>query len=313
MASANFTAAQAYKDYVEEFAPQLFSKLYYGFETANYVTPHEGVKGKKVLTELMIGDLAKRWRKNFDALADVIDFKPRVLETELAKVDLQITPQEFEGSYLGMMRRTGQNQTDLPFQAYILDKVIQKLHTEKETAIWQGVAAAVPAAGDPLDEVFDGYLKIIADAITATDITPFPTGALTNINIVTQIEAMWDALDPAMKKEAVEVWVSYNNYTKFIQNYRNDFGKYVGYDGQGAIKLDFGNATLRPIAGMGNSQRVIITQPSNFHYGFDASADSSMINFEWNHRSLDMWIDFRMGCQIGILDDSKMIIVNNQA
>ena len=313
MASLNFTPAAAYQAYVEEFAPELFSKLYYGFETAKYVTSHEGVKGRKVLTELIVGSLAKRWRKQFDALPDAIEFKPRVLQTELAKVDLQMTPQEFEGTYLGMMRRTGQNQKDLPFEAYILDKVIQKLHTEMESAIWQGEAAAIPAAGDDLDEVFDGYLKIIADAITASDITEFPTGALTNENIVEKVEDMWDALDPAMKRERVEVWMSYSNYVKYVQNYREDFGKYVGYDGQGAIKLDFGNAVLRPIAGMGNSNRVIITQPENFHYGLDAASDKSMINFEWNHRSLDMWIDFRIGAQIGILDDSKMIIVNNQA
>ena len=313
MASIDYSTAAGYKAYVEQFSQELYSRLFYGFETATLVTGHEGVKGRKVLTELQVGDLAKRWRTNFDPLTDALEFKPRVLETNLAKVDLQMFPQEFEGTYLGMMRRTGQNQKDLPFERYILNLVLAKLANEMENAIWQGVAAGSPAAGDPLAELFDGYLKIIADAITATDITAFPTGALSATDIVGKVEDMWDALDPAMKKEPVEIWMSYNNYKKFIQNYREDYGKYVGYDGQGAIKLDFGNALLRPIAGMGTSQRIIITQPNNFHYGYDAASDASLINVEWNHRAMDIWIDFRMGAQIGILDDSKMIIVNNQA
>ena len=104
--SLNFTQAQAFKDYVEQLSTKLFSKMYFGFPTAGIVTPMPGIKGKTNITELLIGELARRWRCQFDALQDAIDFVPRQIETTLNKVDLAVCPQDFEFSYLGEVHRS---------------------------------------------------------------------------------------------------------------------------------------------------------------------------------------------------------------
>lgn len=314
-ASISFTAATAYKAYVEKFSSDLIFLLFHKFKTGSLIRPHEGVKGQEVLTEFLLGDIVQRWSKTFDPLDDAMDFVPRVLKVVPAKVDLQIFPQEFEQSYLGMARRPGFNVDDLPFEAFILMKIIEKVQEQLETAVWQGVETGAPGAGDPLTDLFDGFLQKIADAIVATDVTAVATGAITASNAVASLEAMWNALPAAYKEAEMTFFTPYPIYQHYLTNYRTDFGKYTGMSESGIpqrVRLDFGNGWIVPIAGMGNSGRVLLTQAENLRYGYDLQDDMSTITIEKNHRALDFMMDFKIGVEFGMLKDGP-VVVNDQA
>ena len=178
----DFSAAEAYKAYVEEIKEDLFKRLFFGFKTAQLVTPVEGVKGRMVLTELLLKDnLIKRWSQSFGG-TDNASFDPLIIEVTKQKIENSVVPQLFENTYLGHLRQKGQSPTDFPFEAYILDAILSKSGEEMETAFWQGEAVAVPADTDNIIDTIDGVLHIIADLITATTITPVPTGAFTSAN-----------------------------------------------------------------------------------------------------------------------------------
>jgi hypothetical protein len=306
--SLKLTDAAAYQAYVETFGEELISQLFFGFNTAQLVSTHDEVKGRKVLTELVIGDnLVKRWRAAHDAVADAIDFQPRVLATAFAKLDVSVIPQELESTYLGMMRKKGQDPRDFPFEAYILGRLIAKAHQEMEVAAWQGIEKAVPAALDNLIELFDGYLHLIADAITATDLTVTTTGAITATNIVDSVELVYDALDTAYKSTPTTAFVSVRNFIRYQRRYRNEIGKYTE-PVQLRQKLDFADCTIVGVPGMGSSNRIIITPAENLHLGYDDVSDYNMFNFEQNKRQLDFWMDFKMGVQIAQLRDGVMAV-----
>jgi len=314
----DFTAAAAYKAYVEEFSDELFTRLFYGFKTSQLATPHEGVKGKLVLSELQVKDnLAKRWSSTF-AGTDNVQFNPAVLEVVTNKVEHSVIPQEYEGTYLGMARKKGQDPRDNPFEAFILDKIMMKLAEEMEVAVWQGQAAASPASTDNLRETFDGYLELIADAITATDVTPVVTGAITDANAVDKFRLMWAQVNTAQKDQGTDIFCSYSVYDNYRKDYKSQFNVnpeeilISGTDYTGMLyELGGGKTTIIPVPGMGSSGRVIITPRENLHYGYDAVEDWQNFNFEQNHRQLDFWMDFNMGVQILMLRDGH-IVVNDQ-
>lgn len=312
-ASVNFTDATSFQDYIRDYYPQLLGKLFHSFKTGTLITPHEGVKGQLVLTENVLGTLVQRWAKTFDATDDAIDFKPRTLTVVPAKVDLQIYPQEFESTYLGMARRPGFQPDDMPFEAYVLDRVIQKVQSEKENAVWAAATDGSPSAADPLAELFDGFLEIVKDELTATTITAITTAAHSTSNAVANAEAVHAGLAPQYQVEETYMFCSLAFARLYNQNYRTDYGKYVGTEkrnGMEMIKLDFGNCYLVPTIGMGSSSRLICTPASNLHYGYDAADDDSFIRVEKNHRSLDIMIDFKIGVQIGIVHND-ILRVNN--
>jgi len=305
----DYTQLEAYQAYVEQFAEELITKLYYGFPSADTVRVHEGVKGKKVLTEVIVGDnIVKRWRKEFDGTADV-DFVPRVLDVNPLKVETSITPQEIESNYLGFIRQTGQSPEDYPIQAFILDKVIQKAHEEIEQAVWGGEAGAV-AALDNAIAVFDGFLHLIDDAITATDVTPTVTGANTPANIVGNVESVFDSLGDAEKVSPTIAFVAPQNFINYNRNYRNDYGKYTNPQNM-REKLDFADCTLVGLPGMTGSDKIIITSQENLHVGIDTPSDHNAFRMQQNHRTIDFWMDFKLGVQIAQLRDG-IIAVNDQ-
>lgn len=313
--SISYSDLQAYRDYAEIIAPEFLSKAYYGNQTASLVVGHDGVKGKKILTQMILGVLGRRYEKTFAPVADTINFKPRVLEVNAAKFEFGFAPQDFESTYLADLKRTGFDDTNnLPFQGFIMMKIAEKMAQEIEDAMWRGEIPGTTANTDVLTQVIDGYLELVKDAITAADLTPVvtPTGAWTTTNIITTLEAMWDTLDPQYQDMRISVFVSPALWKLYNVAYRENYGKYTDNTQSGRMKLDFCNAELIRTPGLGTSNRVIMTPLDNMHYGYDDVNDVSSLNFEKDHRELHFWSDFKFGVQFGFLEDG-IVAVNDLA
>lgn len=312
MSSATYTSAEALQAYVQDFGDQLISEIFFQFDTAQDVTVHENVKGRKTLTELVIGDnLVKRYRSQHDPVSGAVDFQPPTLITHDLKVDLDFVPKDFESSYLGQFRQPGQNPRDLPFEAMIMMKVKEAVHQEIEKAVWAAEATATPAALDNVNLVFDGFNQVIEDAVTATDVTATTTGAITASNIVTSVETVFDALADPYKMGQTTCFVSPQNFIRYMRKYRADFGKYTNPTNM-REKLDFADCTLRATSGLTGSDKIIITPSSNLHIGIDGVDDYSVFNIWQTGRQVFFEMDFKLGVQIGLLKDGPLA-VNEQA
>lgn len=317
--SIDHSYAQSFQDYVRTYAEQMFCELFYGFKTSGLAQMFEGIKGQHVITQLEIGDnLARRWNKTFEPLADAATHKPRVLSTVLNKVDFSVVPQEYEFSYLGAMRQKGQNPADWPFQAYVISKVLAKLQQEFEVAAWQGVAEAVPSSGDYLRQTFDGYLEIIADAVTAGDVTEVSTGAFVAGTIIAQMREMWEAVLPVYKENGTDIFMSYTLYDMYRIAYKDAYKIDPAYaeitaSGYRGLEYELGNGNTRiiPVNGLGSSGRVVITPRENLAIGIDSHSDV-MFNVEQDKRELHFWMDFRMGTQI-LMQKDGILVVNDQS
>ncbi len=311
--SANLTAAAAYRDYVQDFGDQLIERAFYTPKTVAGATVHEGIKGRLTLTRLKaLANAARAWKSTFDPVNDAVAFEPRHLDVYPIKRDLSFVPQDFEATYLGYIRKQGQNPgADLPFEGYILNHIMNVHAEELDAALWSGARAGTVTPGTtPMNQVFDGYLELIKDAITATTIAPVvtPTGAITTGNIVGLLETMWNSLGNGYKESEVYIFMSWTNFQKYQQGYRESFGKYVSTNQDARTVLDFSaNAILMPMPGMGASNRIVMTPMDNLHIGFDAMNDQ-MFNFEQNKRAIDFWMDFKIGAQIAQLDEGALVV-----
>lgn len=318
MSSIDHSKVQAYQDYVRTYADSLFCELFYGFKTAQLAQMFEGIKGEHVLTQLEIGEnLARRWNKDFEPLIDAATHKPRVIKTVLNKVDFDVVPQEYEFSYMGALRKKGQNPADWPVQAYVMEKVLAKLMQEFEVASWQAVEEAVPSAGDYLRQTFNGILTIIVNAITAGDITPVSTGAITGSNIIAKLRDMWSDVSTVYKENGTDIFMSYANYDLFRIAYKDAYKvdpafieiTNAGYRGL-EYELGNGNTRIIPVNGMGSSNRIVITPRENLALAIDSPSDV-MFNVESDKRVLNFWMDFRMGAQI-LMQKDGILVVNDQ-
>lgn len=315
----DFTQAAAYQAYVETFAEDLFTEIFHGFPTANVAVPHEGIKGKHILTELQISDnLARRWDATYRGTQNTA-YKPEVLEVFANTIEHSVVPQNFESTYLGRQRQQGQSVSDYPMQAFVLGTMINKLVQELEVASWQGDAAETPAITDLLRQTFDGYLKQIADAITATELTPYVSGAVTSANVIATLRGMWELVTAALKASGCIIGMSYTVYDMLRIAIKDTYKvdpAYIeindsGYEGM-RFELGGNQTTIVPFPGMGSSQRIFITSAANLNYGYDSLADWSNFQIYPLHRQLDFFMDFKYGVKFTQLRDG-FTVVNDQA
>lgn len=305
--SLKLTDVAALQAYAQKFEPELLKLLYLGNETATKVKAMAGIKGKVTLTEGVIGNLVKRWTKTFEHTADAIEFKPRTLSTELVKIDLEIYPQEFEASYMAQMMQTGQTPEVLPFQQFILNGLFSKKSEEQEDAMWNGDAAAVPASTDLLAAVIDGYKTIAKAEATAGNLTAVTTGALSDTNAVGAFEAVYESLHETYKNSVVDIWCSNSAKVHYIRDYRTRYGS--GTITSDYMQFDLGKVNWNIVPGLGDF--IMMTPRENLIYGYDGAADGSTFRFEASKRAIAIMMDFRIGCQIAIVDD-KILAINNQ-
>lgn len=312
--SVGLTDVASYQAYVQDFHDQLITRAFFSPKTMRYATAHEGVKGKKTMTRLKVATgKAVAWAAAFNAATDAVTMHPRTLEVAAIKRDLSFVPQDFESTYLGRFRQMGQNPgADLPFEAFILQAILDGHAEELETALWQGVkAGSVTPGTTPMNQCFDGFLEIIKDEITATNLTPVPTpgGAITTTNIIELVEEMWDSLGAGYKEGPVNVFMSWGNFQKYQQAYRDSYGVNNNWNPEQArMMLDFSSqASIVPMPGLGTSNRIVMTPGNNLHVGYDDLGDQTF-EFEKNKRAMDFWMDFKVGTQIAQVDEGALIV-----
>ncbi len=309
--SEKYTAVEAFQAYEQQYRYDLITEAMLAPKTMGMVTAHEGLKGELILTELLVNDIVRRYEKAFGATADQTEYKPVTLRVVKAKGEYSVCPADLENSYLAAVRKRGQDPKDWPFQAFVLDKLFKKIKSEQELAVWNGVAAGSPLSTDKLSALFDGYIEIVKDAITATDVTAEVTGAITATNAVAKTEDVWSGLNSVYKDMPVDIFMAPAGRTNYFLDYRERYGKFTSPMGEdGSYKLDFADAHIHGIAGMPASG-IIITPRQNLHWGYDASSDDTLVNFQQMHRQIDMWIDFYIGVQIAMARDG-VLAANDQ-
>lgn len=315
--SATLTDVASYLAYVQDYRDDLVIRAFYAPKTLGVATAREGIKGKETLTRLkFVTGKAVAWKSDFVAATGAVTFHPRTLEVAAIKRDLSFTPQDFESTYLGRFRQRGQNAgQDLPFEAFILGAILDGHAEELDTALWQGVeAGSITPGTTAMASCFDGFLEIIKDEITGggiagAQVIPTPGGAITTTNIVELLESMWMALGNGYKEMPVDVYLSWENFQRYQQGYRETYGFNFSNTERSRVSLDFSmQANLIPMPGMGTSDRIVMTPRGNLNVGYDGLSDDKMFQFEQSKRQMDFWMDFKVGCQIAQIDELGLIV-----
>jgi len=308
--SIKLTDANALQAYVRDFRKDIIRKLFFGFPTSGIVRLEDNVKGKRVLHNLTIGALAKRYRRSFNPRQDAIKHGQREIETHLIDIDLEVNPTDYEGSYMGQFRQKGQDPKDWPFEAEIIEDVISKAASEMEVAFWQAEKTGVAVDADMID-VFDGVHKILRDEIAASNLTPIATGSITNTNAVSSLRALYKDLAPQYQLGNMDCFINPGDAILYLEDYQNKYGATAqAFQNGNTLHLDIGAINVHKCPGI-KPGALLMTPKENIVYGLDGLDDSRMLNFQDQIKSIQMSMQFRIGAQLGIVDN-ELISLNNQ-
>lgn len=314
-----------FKAYVEENKEEFIEAAYLGFKSSDFLTHHPGNKGKMTTQDITYNtDPISDWKQ-----LTVSDFtqKGDVSTLEMDSYLMQLTdsyiPTEMEKSYLGFMRKSGQDPKDFPLAAYMLREAAKASRWQIARLVWQ---AAVGHSSGGVWAKYDAILEQIKDAITATDLTvqtlntiiartsPTDAAGAGETAAVDAFEAVWDALPEAVKNEGVNIYCSPAMARLYARDYRNFYR-------QGATVDPVLNRPILDVAGeddaqamiisvpeMGSSQRIIATSKRNLYYTYDMEVDFTNFNIQELFNTWYFWSDFRIGSGVHHANDAWMAV-----
>lgn len=234
-------------------------------------------------------------------------FTDRVLTAYQSKMDLELDGEELRNTYLATLPQY--NGGVMPFEQFVVDEAAKKFLSSIYTStIYGGVRNG---AGTAVADIADGYGTLIAAAITAAEISPVATGAITSANAVTKVEQIVDEIrtsKPWMADEGFVILCSYSVLGMYRTHYRSLNGFGFNKNERDEYQLDGVNAVLCPAAFMGSSQRLIGTVNDNLVFGTDLERVTMYPTPYLN--TLKTRLMMPVGCQIRDLD---VLVVNDQA
>ncbi len=311
MATPDTTALSAYAGKYEK---ALFATLRNSLDIFNDITVIPGIKNTLKLTKLTVKDGVRGYREQFDAADDDLKYSGRDLSVELLKRDILINPLKYRNTFMSEMMKPGVNPDDIPFAKYVTEQTMIKIAQEVNDS------AYLAAKGDfsSVAKSFDGLGTIIAAAIAAetatagTGLVPVATGAITNVNAVSKVEQMIKSMPVAYRRAGFEVFMSYDVFDKYNEDYRERYKKYLEANDNGVYTVDNTARKVKivPATWMGSSQRLISTPKANLLAGVDALGDMDKIHTDVELEILKWRVLFAMGFQIR---DLNAIKVNDQA
>jgi hypothetical protein len=199
------------------------------------------------------------------------------------------------------------NPTDLPFEQEVWNGVMDNYGTQiNDVTAWNGRRND---AGTTTATLATGFGNIIKDEITAGAITPVVTGSMLT-DTVDKMEAIYKSLPSKFRKKKMTAYVSYNVFDAYCEDYAERFKMSPLYDkfGQTILRHSEGNAVLKPVTWMADTERVVITPQSNMIVGTDLLSDLTRILTVPQMYHLEAGIVAAIGFQI---EDLEPLAVND--
>lgn len=256
------------------------------------------VNAPQALTKLSAVGEPRPYRSQ-DDFGTGADFSDRTLTAFQSKWDTDFDPENFRNTYLATL-------PDMPFENAAVAHVAAKyLDVLLKKTVYGGIRNA---AGTGAVDLANGFGKIIADEITAGAITPVATGAITASNAVDKVETVAENVPLFIKEEGGLIYCSYSVFEKYAKNYRTINGYKLDPAVTGDYALDNKKMFLRPVAWMGDSQRLIATVADNLVFGTDVERVSI---YPTRHLNI---LQLRFMMPIGMqIQDLEVLTVNDQA
>lgn len=257
------------------------------------------VNKPQVMTKLSAVGSPRPYASADAASGNGVKFTDRTLTAFQSKWDHDFDPEEFRNTYLA-------NNDERPYYQQALSQVATEyLAYLNDSTIYLGVRNA---AGTAPADICNGWGTIIAAEITATNLTPIATGALTDTNAVDKFEQMVEDSPAWMREKGGVIYCSWDSWDLFTKHYRtlNNFQIKLGETDE--YRLDNKKAVIRPVSWMGTSGRLIYTLPLNLVFGTDLEQIATYASTRRN--IVEVRHMMPAGCQI---QDLQCLFVNDQA
>ena len=332
-ASANLTALVSnLGNYYQEHRDEIFSDVLLGLEPAfqaQGIAIEDGVADEVPLLNLSMGNILQPGDfSSTNFTNDVLTLSNRKLKVQPVKADLKFFPQDFERKWIThnrTKRATMKDWEDIPFYAYFMMKIQEKMKEELYYATW---TARMANATTTYTSIVDGIITLLKADIALGNVSQVGSGnAITSGNVVTELELIGDGVSAANAATPTYMYVSPTVAKWYIRADASAIGR-GGAEFNGIAHamnpMGFPEFTLRgtnirivavpalaqSLTGL-NNEAVIVSQGENIVVGTDSMNEINEMDFQKVDRYIKILVDFKWGVNYRLANTArKPIFVN---
>lgn len=281
-------------------------------DTLKHMTARPGVRGKETLGKITgnfeIGPYDPKRRGG-----EGIDIIPRTLETYLGSCIEDFDPNKVWQSIYGSLITQGEDLKNVPIAKAILTYAMKKLGQNLNMALF---AAKRNESGKKTSELFDGFDTITKQEITDGNIATakknlFELEAITAVNAVEQLKAMYAAAADELQGQKVKIYMPRDVYRFYCEDYQSTVGatpynrEYKKTFLEGSDDL----CELVPLTSKKGSKYLHLTPKDNMIYGFgDGLAEEKVEIGKWDPIFLTLVATMYFGVQFECIDAERMLV-----
>lgn len=262
-----------------------------------------------------VSEVLQQYQDDFTSKGGV-DFKPVMIPLYNVKIDAGFIPHKLIKSWLGFLTNNSILPETYPFIKWVVENylLMQKDEDLELQAIYNGIyEAPVGGTAGAANKVMDGIGKLIADLLTASEITPITTGALgamTAVNFVTAIETFVKSF-PEKYRYNVPMAINMNRTLrdKFREGNRLKYNVYYTQDSSLDNVMGYDNITVAGRASMQGKGRIWATPKYNLLLPVKGFSNSKGFDVQKVDRKVKFLTDWWMGA--GFVQP-QLIFVNEQ-
>lgn len=283
------------------------------------ITLYPGVQNKDVLTNfLRAAGIARPYVSGTIEESEVGKVEEKTLEIHLAYANVKDNIQRYKKTTVGPDVLLGKNKSKThPWQMVMLTSIIRTFSEDILDALFHAVRNT--ATRTPMG-LFNGYNKIVDDAVTAESIAAaqgnyYETGAISSSNAYEKLENMYRSAHPMLRIRPSIMLVPFHIGDKYDDAFFEKFKYKPTMDnyGRSVIQASNGMCSIVRTPYQAGS-RVMIYAPGNLHFGMDNLSDADFVQVRTPYQDpndVQFWLQAGYGTRIASVHP-KVFMVNDQ-
>jgi len=299
--------------YFNYYSNQIWAAIAKGQDFESYMKAVPNVKSQYVTTTSRRTEFLQPWQKGFQAKG-AVEMIPYINKIFAIKMDhTQDDLHALHNTYLAYLQDETKAPSEIPFVKWLVDTHIIPGMTEeirKMSVVGNYVAPTSGTAGSSISSA-DGIFTIVADEITAGNITPIVTGAITSSNVVDKIELFHKSLPSEHRSRPGVIFAAADMVENYKYGYRAAFGSNLDFNGP-TLNIWGTQKTLVGLDDLNGSSRLLYT-PTGANGNLLKMYDKIVMptpTVQLDKRDVHILTDFHRGWGFETLDE---VFANDQA
>lgn len=252
------------ENYWRKHNNDIWVQILKGVDFEAYMKKIPKITGDYIATTSRRTEFLQAYQKGFQPKGGV-EMVPYTNKCRQIKMDyLEDNLHQLFDQYLAYLVNEKTTPDKYPYVKWLINEQIIPGMTEEFRNLsvkGQYVAPTTGVAGDSINST-DGIMTIVANEVTAGNIVPITTGAITPANVVDLIEDFVKSLPYEYRSKEDNIFIADDLLQEYKYTYRDQYGTNQDFDGPTA-KVWGTNKTLVGLPQHNGSQRILYTPKGN--------------------------------------------------